>query len=729
MTSEPSATLVPLWLVRAAAVGWRLLAVLGLGVVVLVVANTIPVSATAILVSLVFAAALAPTAIRLRARGLSRAIAAAATFAAGAALVVGAVVVLVLVLLPDLRAIAAAVDKGFDALREWLHATGPPSPIRDVLERIANATTSGLTPDLSAVASTLADLGTVIVLGTFLTYFLLADGDRGWAWAMRSLRPWQVDVVSQSASNGLDRVAWYVRRTAMLAAIDALVVWAVLSVFGVPLAGGLGAVAFVAGFVPYLGAVAGGLVIGLATLALAGPVAAVAVLAALVATWVVSNRVLATTAMGRSADVNPVLVLVAIPAGLALFGVLGLLAVLPVTVFALAIGRSVIAALDLAPSGALDATRDGEPASRERPPGIPDGVPTWLERVAQWSWRALVLAALVYLTINLVVATAAVVVPAVLAVVAAATLLPLVDRLQQRGWNRGVATVVSTGAVLVVVVSAVVVAIAMTVGPLREVIVTAAQGAGAIDLAWLRDVVLQAGQGLELHATALLADTVGIGLALLIALLMTFFFLRDGRDWWGALLARLATGRRGPVGVAGTRSVEVLSSYMIGTAAISAFGGLSAWLVMVILGLPLGFPIAVIGFFAGFIPYIGSFITTGIALLVTIALGTPSDIVWMLVFTVVFNIVQGNIVTPIVYGKGLDLHPAIVLMAVPVGNEIAGILGMFLVVPAAAMIAATWRLLPSVINAAGLPPPRDPGPGEAVPTSAAPTTSPAGAGT
>jgi predicted PurR-regulated permease PerM len=89
---------------------------------------------------------------------------------------------------------------------------------------------------------------------------------------------------------------------------------------------------------------------------------------------------------------------------------------------------------------------------------------------------------------------------------------------------------------------------------------------------------------------------------------------------------------------------------------------------------------------------------------VAIAVGDTSDIVLMLVFTVVFNIAQGNFVTPVVYGRSLSLHPAIVLMAIPVGNEIAGILGMFLVVPAAAMIAATWRLVIAAIDEAGMPP-------------------------
>ena len=55
----------------------------------------------------------------------------------------------------------------------------------------------------------------------------------------------------------------------------------------------------------------------------------------------------------------------------------------------------------------------------------------------------------------------------------------------------------------------------------------------------------------------------------------------------------------------------------------------------------------------------------------------------MFIYTIVFNIIQGNFVTPLVYGKAVSLHPAIVLLAVPIGNALAGIVGMFLVVPVA----------------------------------------------
>ena len=103
---------------------------------------------------------------------------------------------------------------------------------------------------------------------------------------------------------------------------------------------------------------------------------------------------------------------------------------------------------------------------------------------------------------------------------------------------------------------------------------------------------------------------------------------------------------------------------MIAMGVISAFGAATQLVIMLILGLPLALPLAVLSFFGGFIPYIGSFITTGIAFLVTVAVGSPADIAIMLVFTLVFNIVQGNIVAPIVYSRVVSLHPAVILVAI-----------------------------------------------------------------
>ncbi len=63
-----------------------------------------------------------------------------------------------------------------------------------------------------------------------------------------------------------------------------------------------------------------------------------------------------------------------------------------------------------------------------------------------------------------------------------------------------------------------------------------------------------------------------------------------------------------------------------------------------------------------------------------------------------FNIVQGNIVAPIVYSRVVSIHPAVVLVAIPAGNEVAGVIGMFLVVPFLGVVAAVWRTVLRVLD-------------------------------
>ena len=63
-----------------------------------------------------------------------------------------------------------------------------------------------------------------------------------------------------------------------------------------------------------------------------------------------------------------------------------------------------------------------------------------------------------------------------------------------------------------------------------------------------------------------------------------------------------------------------------------------------------------------------------------------------------FNLVTGNIVSPLVYGKTVHLHPAVVLVAIPAGAAIGGILGMFLVVPFIGVVATIWRTVLEVIG-------------------------------
>ena len=179
---------------------------------------------------------------------------------------------------------------------------------------------------------------------------------------------------------------------------------------------------------------------------------------------------------------------------------------------------------------------------------------------------------------------------------------------------------------------------------------------------------------------------------------MTFYFLRDGNKGWSSITRRFHGWRGETVDHAGRKAIAVLSGYMISTGALSAFGAITQAIIMAVLGLPLILPIAFLSFILGFIPYIGGAIGTILAFLVAVKVGSTQDIIIMAIWTVVFNIVQGSFIAPIIYGKAVSLHPAVVLICIPAGGQLAGVMGMFLAVPLVGIVAAIWRSIIAVMS-------------------------------
>ena len=93
---------------------------------------------------------------------------------------------------------------------------------------------------------------------------------------------------------------------------------------------------------------------------------------------------------------------------------------------------------------------------------------------------------------------------------------------------------------------------------------------------------------------------------------------------------------------------------------------------MVVLGVPLALPLAMLAFFSGYIPYFGGFVATGIILIVTYAALGGGAVVALLVLIGIRNAILGYGVRPAVYGKSVHIHPAMVLVVLPAGYELGG---------------------------------------------------------
>jgi predicted PurR-regulated permease PerM len=699
--------LVPGWLVRLAAIGWRLLATILLGLVLLAIALELGTVTASILIAAIVAATFAPYVLTLRSRGWSRIKAAAAVFLGAALVIVATFIIIGLAFLPYVAQVLDALSTGLATLQARLADLTIPPPIGFAIDRVVNGVQGWITTSAHGVAGDVGTVATVGILATFLTFFFMMDGDKAWIWALSSANTWRRDAITTSGHVALERVGGYLRGTAIIAAFDGAAEGLFLVLLGVPLAGPLAVIVFFGRFIPYIGGLVTTIILLLVTLATQGTTAALILLVLIAILNIIQGKFLAPVIYHKTVDIHPALALISLPAGAALAGIVGLFAAIPVVAFVLAVTHAAVTVLGVEPE--------------RRAPDASAIVPVWLDRLGQFSWRLLVSLALLGVAIAAAVQVPIVVIPLVLGVVLAATLAPFAGYLRRRGWPAGRAALVSVLGATLAVIGIIALTLNSLAGSADGMIGSATTGATSVDTSAggkagvLVGFVQSVGNGTIATIFSAASNLAGIAVVALLSILLTYYFMRDGATYWKSFLERVEPGRRSHIQAAGQRAFNVLGGYMVGTGAISIFGAATQWLIMTILGIPYALPLAVLAVFGGFIPYIGSVITTGLAFLVTVATGSPTDIAIMAIFTIVFNIVQGNFVAPIVYSKVVSLHPAVVLVAIPAGNEIAGVIGMFLVVPFLGVFAAVWRTVLRVLDTHEVDPLEVPPPVSAVP--------------
>ena len=96
-----------------------------------------------------------------------------------------------------------------------------------------------------------------------------------------------------------------------------------------------------------------------------------------------------------------------------------------------------------------------------------------------------------------------------------------------------------------------------------------------------------------------------------------------------------------------------------------------------------------LGFLIGLfnmIPYIGAIIAVAISALITLITGGLSQTIWMLIVVIILQQIDANIINPKIIGQSLKISPLLVIFAITVGGAYFGIIGMFLAVPAIAVV-------------------------------------------
>ncbi|MEU9731357.1 AI-2E family transporter [Streptomyces sp. NPDC048002] len=202
-----------------------------------------------------------------------------------------------------------------------------------------------------------------------------------------------------------------------------------------------------------------------------------------------------------------------------------------------------------------------------------------------------------------------------------------------------------------------------------------------------------------------------------LALFLMFFFLKDGPRFLPWLSRQLPGRLATDVPTVAARSWDTLGSFVRSQAAVGMLDAVLIGLGLWILDVPLVLPLAVLTFVTAFVPIVGALFAGFVAVLIALVSNGLTDALIVLAIIVVVQQLEGNVFQPMIQSRGLGLHAAVILLAVTLGGNLAGIVGSLLAVPITALIAVIWTYIREQLT----DPTQEPGEGEPLPGAAVPS--------
>lgn len=352
-------------------------------------------------------------------------------------------------------------------------------------------------------------------------------------------------------------------------------------------------------------------------------------------------------------------------------------------------------------------SRSPEPAQPSEPAGEPPfravTVPRALALAAAWSWRLLVIGASVLAVAYTASQLRLVVLPVFLALFFTALLRPVAERLRARGAPPFLAAMLSVLLALTALAGLLAWVVPRFVDEVEELandLVSGVENVGdwlvegpiGISRGQLQDWVDEVASGIQGSSDEIISGLISgaqvafeIAAGLGIALVLTFFFLKDGERIWDWIVGLFSRRHRDDVRAIGSRAWATLAGYLRGMTVVAVVDSVFIGLALVILGVPGALALAVFTFFGAYIPIAGAVITGLLA--VVVALVSEGLVTGLLVLAAVVIVQQteSNLLHPFVVGRAVRVHPVAILLGVTAGAVLAGILGAFVAVPIVAV--------------------------------------------
>ena len=203
------------------------------------------------------------------------------------------------------------------------------------------------------------------------------------------------------------------------------------------------------------------------------------------------------------------------------------------------------------------------------------------------------------------------------------------------------------------------------------------------------------------HAGGILAYVEGVATAVLVWLagawmlvlipIFAFFVLKDAETITASIANLFETRRNRDLWHGIGQDVHDLLGEYVRALILLALLTFLVWMsVFLMAGVPYAIVLAAIAGVLEFLPLFGPLAAGALVMVVALVSGYPHPLLLFL-FIIVWRGIQDYVSSPLIMGRGIELHPGLVIFGVIAGGEIAGAAGMFLSVPIISALRIVWR--------------------------------------
>jgi predicted PurR-regulated permease PerM len=174
-------------------------------------------------------------------------------------------------------------------------------------------------------------------------------------------------------------------------------------------------------------------------------------------------------------------------------------------------------------------------------------------------------------------------------------------------------------------------------------------------------------------------------------LVITFFLLKDGHRLLEFLYRQVPPERARRLRTIADDVSDAIAGYVFGNFVISILAGLVTYVTLRLLDVPFATTLAIMFAFFDLIPLVGATLGGILVGIVVAFVNFPVGLVIWAAVLILYQQVENNLLQPFVYGRAVQLHPLIVIVAILIGAALLGVLGALVAIPAAAAIQAVVR--------------------------------------